>query len=97
MQPNSQKEHQMLVVAHVIENEIFVTFLGLEVIPGLGNIFLGILGKGVHVCNNLTTTKKIELLRLQLEANAKGLFSSRNVTSQDDASKPCLHHQCLGV
>ena len=58
MQPNNQKEHQMLVVAHVFGNAIFVTILGIP-------------GKGVHVCNKLTTAQKSELLRLQLAADAK--------------------------
>ena len=47
---------------------------------------LGIPGKGVNVCIKLTAAQKSELLRLQMAADGKGLFSSKNVTSQPHSS-----------
>ena len=59
MQPNNQKEHQMLVVAHMIENAIFVTILGLAAIVGLGNIFWGFQVKESMFATSLQQLKNL--------------------------------------
>jgi len=42
----------------------------------------GIGGKGVNVCTKLTMIQKSELLSMQMGANAKSTFSSKNVMRQ---------------
>jgi hypothetical protein len=43
---------------------------------------LGVGGKGVNICTKLTMVQKSKLLRIQMAADAKGNFSSRNVMCQ---------------
>ena len=43
---------------------------------------LGIGGKGVTICEELSLVQRSELLRIQVAADAKGTFSSQNVTSE---------------
>ena len=47
---------------------------------------LSIGGKGVSVCAKLTLLQRNELMRLQMAADAKGTFSSQNVTSKEHHS-----------
>ena len=47
---------------------------------------LSIGGKGVSVCTKLTLMQRNELMRLQMAADAKGTFSSQNVTSKEHHS-----------
>lgn len=43
---------------------------------------LGVGGKGVYICSKLTILQKSELLRMQMAADAKGNFSSKNAMAQ---------------
>jgi hypothetical protein len=43
---------------------------------------LGIGGKGVIVCEELSMVQRYELLRIQMATDAKGIFSSQNVMSE---------------
>ena len=45
---------------------------------------LGVGGKGVSICEKLNMLQRSELLRMQMAADARGTFSSQNVTSQED-------------
>ena len=56
---------------------------------------LSIGGKGVSVCMKLTLMQRNELMRLQMAADAKGTFSSQNVTSKESSKRKANRSTCM--